>query len=151
MELSSDTAALYLRRAFADMGDLARRLGEPRINERPLGTRANSVAALIIHCCAVTEFWMGHVGLGRPSTRDRDLEFSGVASLPELDILIASTLARAEADLGLYDAGRGTDDGGRQFLPGGDTSDAAVVLHVIEELFQHLGHMELTADVVSDR
>ena len=36
----------------------------------------------------------------------------------------------------------------RAFLPGGDRSDAALVLHVFEELFQHLGHMEVTADAL---
>ena len=30
----------------------------------------------------------------------------------------------------------------------GDTSDASVVIHVLEEAFQHLGHMELAADAL---
>ena len=37
----------------------------------------------------------------------------------------------------------------RVFLPGDDHSDAALVLHVFEELFQHLGHMQVTADAVA--
>ena len=35
-----------------------------------------------------------------------------------------------------------------RFLLDGDTSDASVVLHVLEELYQHLGHIELTADAL---
>lgn len=33
--------------------------------------------------------------------------------------------------------------------PGTDTSDASVVLHVVEELFQHLGHAELAAEALA--
>lgn len=36
----------------------------------------------------------------------------------------------------------------RQFLLDGDDSDASLVIHVIEELFQHLGHAELGADAL---
>ena len=43
------------------------------------------------------------------------------------------------------------DRTGRQFLEGGDESDGAIVLHVLEELYQHLGHMELAADALAVR
>jgi hypothetical protein len=33
-------------------------------------------------------------------------------------------------------------------MPGGDRTDGALALHVLEELFQHLGHMEVTADAL---
>ena len=41
-----------------------------------------------------------------------------------------------------------TDHPFRDFMPGADRTDGALVLHVLEELFQHLGHMEVTADAV---
>lgn len=37
-----------------------------------------------------------------------------------------------------------------EFMPGTDRSDGALVLHVLEELFQHLGHMEVTADALGE-
>ena len=37
----------------------------------------------------------------------------------------------------------------RDFMPGADRTDGALVLHVLEELFQHLGHMEVTADALA--
>jgi hypothetical protein len=40
---------------------------------------------------------------------------------------------------------------GRQFLEGGDESDGAIVLYVLEELYQHLGHMEIAADALMVR
>jgi hypothetical protein len=132
------------------MLEVADRLGEPLINERPLGPRTNAVASLIIHCCAVSEFWLGHVALGSPSDRDRESEFSRSATLAELHELVDGTASRAVDQIGRLEAGEGSDAGGRQFLLGGDTSDASVVLHVIEELYQHLGHMELAADALRD-
>jgi uncharacterized damage-inducible protein DinB len=174
MELQPQTAELYMRHAFRQMLDVADRLGDERVNDRPLssaeaaalptaGARAragesdrwpetNAVAALIIHSCAVTEFWIGHVALGRPTDRDRESEFSSTATVAELRALVDETLAQVSEDLAAMDEGRTqADRTGRQFLEGGDESDGAIVLHVLEELYQHLGHMELAADALAVR
>ncbi|HEX3669800.1 MAG TPA: DinB family protein, partial [Acidimicrobiia bacterium] len=121
------------------MLDVADRLGDERVNDRPFGSETNAVAALIIHSCAVTEFWIGHVALGRPTDRDRQSEFSSTATLAELRALVDETLTQVSEDLAAMDEGRTqTDRTGRQFLEGGDESDGAIVLHVLEELYQHL-------------
>ena len=66
--------------------------------------------------------------------------------------MVASTLAQVGEDLAAIDEGRTqADRTGRQFLEGGDESDGAIVVHVIEELYQHLGHMELAADALAVR
>jgi uncharacterized damage-inducible protein DinB len=152
MELERGTAELYMRGAFGQMLDVADRLGDERVNERPLGPDTNAVAALIIHSCAVTEFWIGHVALGRHSDRDREAEFSTTATVAELHPLVDETLAQLSEDLAAIDAGMTQPDRtGRQFLEGGDESDGAIVLHVLRELCQHLGHMELAADALAVR
>lgn len=148
MDLNPATALVYLRHGFDQLLRVADRLGDDAVNTRPLGQGTNAVAALIVHCCGVTEFWLGHVALGEPSNRDRTAELSATGTLSELHVLVESTLDRASCLLARLEAGEGTDEGGRQFLPGGDRSDSAVVLHVIEELFQHLGHADLTADIL---
>ena len=174
MELERGTAELYVRHAYAQMLDVADRLGDDRVNDRPTGTGDNAVAALIVHCCGVTEFWIGHVALGRPSHRDRDSEFTSIATVAELHAMVGTTLAQVSADLAAMDAGatqadrtgrqflEGRGDGGfavrrsrsrspRRLLEGGDETDGAIVLHVLEELYQHLGHMEVTADALMIR
>jgi hypothetical protein len=152
MELERRTAELYMRRAFAQMLDVADRVGDTRVNDRPLGQKTNAVAALIIHSRAVAEFWIGHVALGRPSDRDRESEFSTTATVAELHALVDETLAQLSEDLAAIDAGKTQPDRtGRQFLEGGDESDSAIVLHVLRELYQHLGHMELAADALAIR
>jgi uncharacterized damage-inducible protein DinB len=152
VDLERGTAELYMCHAFGQMLDVADRLGDDRVNDRPLGADTNAVAALVVHCCGVTEFWIGHVALGRPTTRDRESEFSSTATVAELHTLVASTLAQVSEDLTAIDEG-GTqpDRTGRQFLEGGDQSDGAIVLHVLEELYQHLGHVELAADALKIR
>lgn len=84
MELMSKTSLALLEHAFDQMLVVAEVLGEPRIHQRPLGPTTNAVGALIVHCCEVTEFWLGHVALRRPSDRDREAEFSAVESLDDL-------------------------------------------------------------------
>ena len=141
-----------MRHAFRQMLEVAERLGDDRVNERPLGPETNAVAALVVHCCEVTEFWIGHVALGRPSDRDRESEFSSTATVSELHAMVEKTLVQVGEDLAAIDEGRTQSDrAGRQFLEGGDESDGAIVLHVLEELYQHLGHMELAADALTIR
>jgi uncharacterized protein (DUF952 family) len=96
----------------------------------------------------VCEFWLGHVALGRASVRDREAEFEQVAWLLELEQLVARTTAQVAADLEALSAGRGTGSDVRAFLPAGGT-DESLVLHVIEELYQHLGHMESAVDALA--
>lgn len=153
VELSADTALRYVRHAYGQLLSVADRLGDVAVNERPLGPHTNAVAALIAHCCGVAEYWLGHVGLGRPSERDRDGEFSRTASLAELHALVEQSLRQIELDLTAIAEGRssGTHAAARQLLLDADVSDAALVLHVIEELYQHLGHAELAADALLNR
>ncbi len=149
MNLEPATAELYTRHAFTQMLEVADRLGERKVNDRPLGPRTNAVAALIIHCCEVTEFWLGHVGLGRPSQRDRESEFTRTATLAELHAMVDATLSTARADLDrIFRGDTQADRTGFMFLIGGDESDGALVIHVLEELYQHLGHIEIAADAL---
>jgi uncharacterized damage-inducible protein DinB len=135
--------------AFEQLLAVAERLGDDKVNQQPLGPSTNSVAGLIVHCCGVSEFWLGHVGVGRPTTRDRDAEFTTTATVAELRTMVDATCRQVDADLADIDAG--TDSAhadGKQLLEVDPGSDASLVLHVIEELFQHLGHCELAADAL---
>ncbi len=149
MELMSKTSLALLEHAFDQMLVVAEVLGEPRIHQRPLGPTTNAVGALIVHCCEVTEFWLGHVALRRPSDRDREAEFSAVESLDDLHRRVATCVSTASRDLEWIAVGLGGGvNGAREFLPPTDRSDLAVVLYVLKELFQHLGHAELAADAL---
>jgi uncharacterized damage-inducible protein DinB len=149
VDLGAGTAETYVRHAIAQMHAVVDRLDDETVNRAPF-PRTNSVAALVVHCCGVGEFWLGHVGLGRASDRDRDSEFVATATRAELhtrldaaaDGIVADVLSLERGDASPVNAG------GRQFLQDGDETDASLVVHVIEELYQHLGHMQLTADAL---
>jgi hypothetical protein len=154
MRLDPDTAYAYLDDVFTQMVTVAGRLGDDLVNRRPLGPQTNAVAPLVVHCCGVTEHWLGHIVLDRPSHRDRDAEFEASATVAELQALLTATLAQARADLDAIERGESVPGNPRRTeVPGGEVSDLAVsdtcvVLHVLTELFQHVGHMELAADAL---
>lgn len=146
MELTPQTAVRYLDVAFDRLQAVVDRLGDPKVNERPITLHTNSVSALVAHCCGVAEFWLGHVGLGRSSHRDRPAEFAFEATVGELHALLAVARARAADDVMTLAARPVQSHPDRQHLV--DDTDAALVLHVIEELFQHVGHAEVAADAL---
>lgn len=150
MELKMTTVCIYFDQAFRGMHRVLDRLDDDRANRRPHGPSTNSVAALITHCCGMAPFWLEHVGVDAPTTRDRDAEFHAEATVTELRARIDDLRARCEEMLGaLESSSSATYHPVRAELPGGDRSDPAIVLHVLEELFQHLGHMEATADALT--
>jgi uncharacterized damage-inducible protein DinB len=151
VDLSVEVTDAYLRRCFERMVDVAERLGDDLVNGRPVDEDTNSVAALVVHCCGVCEYWLGHVGLGRSSTRDRDAEFRATATVDELRSMVSARIDQNHQDVRELDL-RGAVPGPspRDELPVGDV-DASIVLHVVEEVFQHLGHMDVTADAVLAR
>ena len=149
MELDGASIKLYVRQAFGGMERVLDRLDDGSVNERPGDWGTNSVAGLVVHCCELAPSWFEMPGLGRESHRDRDTEFSTRATVAELRERIAVAVERTCAAVDEFVTGpTATGHPFRDFLPGADRSDGALVLHVLEELFQHLGHMEVTADAV---
>jgi hypothetical protein len=137
----------YAGQALEAMLTAADRVRDDELAVRPFGARTNSISALVVHSTAVCEFWLGHVGLGRPSDRDRDGEFEAVADRARLRALVAAAIEQLDADLAMLDAEGGQPSELRAFLSG-DEGDLSLVVHVLEELFQHLGHIEVTADAL---
>ena len=149
MQLDVSTMGLYLRHAYGGMHRVLDRLDDDSVNRRPEGWGTNSVAGLIVHCCELGPLWFEMPGLGRDSTRDRDAEFEATATVEELRARIDAAVERCAALVVELDVGPTAGDHPfRDFLPGEDRSDGALYLHVLEELFQHLGHMEVTADAL---
>ena len=142
----------YLNHAFRGIAAVLDRVDDDTVNVRPTNWGTNSIAGLVVHCCELAPSWFETPGLGRESVRDRNAEFSTEATVGELRERIEQTVARLELLVEEFSKGpTALDHEFRAFLPGDDRSDDALVLHVLEELFQHLGHMEVTADAVTSR
>jgi uncharacterized damage-inducible protein DinB len=149
VELRPGTVAVYTTQALEGMRRALDRFDDETVNRRPHGEATNSAAAIVTHACAAATFWFDHVGLGRDTERDRDAEFTTEATVADLHILVDRTEEQLTTLAAELDTGPSAGDHElRVLLPGGDTSDASVVLHALEELFQHLGQLELTADAL---
>ena len=150
MELNCTTVCVYMDQAFDGMAAVLDRVDDTTVNQRPHGPSTNSIAALVTHCCELTPFWLDHVGFDHPTSRDREAEFVAEATVAELCDRLDHVKKQCHDMVGSLDGGStATYHALRAHLPGGDRSDTAVVLHVLEELYQHLGHMELTADALA--
>lgn len=146
--LRNDEIRPFIDLAFERMMSAARKLGGD-VNATPDLDGANSVFQLVTHCDAMARWWLDHAVLGNPTTRDRPSEFTASGSRADLDALVS----RFQADLdSILPAVLDTavpalsppDDHERVW----PWTTHAIVLHVIEELFQHAGHVDITCDLV---
>jgi hypothetical protein len=135
-----------LRQMVAIIGDL----GDDLANTAPELPGANSPFAILTHCLGVMEFWGGAMVAGRAVERDRDAEFTAAGDVAGLAARTERARQQLRADLaGVEPRARphldlGPED---QHVPFAH-SQAAVLLHIYEELQQHLGQMELTRDLL---
>jgi len=134
--------------AFDRMLAKAAALG-PDVNRRPVVDDANSVFQIITHCVGMARWWLDHAVLGNPTTRDRASEFTAEGSAAELDELVS----RFRRDLNALLPAVLATDVPQLSAPAAHGrvwpwTTTAIVLHVIEELFQHAGHVDVTTDLV---
>jgi hypothetical protein len=151
--IAPDAVASYVDRAVEAMADIVGDLGDDLANARPGLPGANSPYVILRHCLGVMEFWGGQVVAGRTVDRDRAAEFR--ASGPVADLIAAAQVAqrRFRADLVTADPTArprgghpGTGPGELELI-----SQGHALLHVREEVCQHLGQMELTRDLLRQR
>lgn len=108
---------------------------------------SNTPYQLLTHCIGMMRRWSSTVARGIPVPRDRDAEFT--ASGPVAALLEQAAYARAafieDVEALDLDAAPAAPTGqGRAF----EASVFGILLHVVEELTQHLGHLEITRDVL---
>lgn len=136
--------------ALAEMARIVEGLGDERANEAPPLAGANSAYAVLTHCLGVLEYWGGATVAGRTVQRDREAEFKATGEVAELLARTEAARRRLHEDVGTLDALAAPSQVGRDPdhpVPYSETQ-GAVLLHVLEELFQHLGQMEITRDVL---
>jgi hypothetical protein len=136
--------------ALRDMARIVADLGDERANRRLPFPGANSPYVILTHCLGVVEYWAGATVAGRSIERDRAAEFT--ASGPVAPLLTRAEKARARlaadvAGLGAWDAPHNVHRDPDDPVPYSETK-GAVLLHILEELFQHLGQMEITRDAL---
>ena len=145
-----DAVASYVDRAVEAMADIVDDLGDDLANARPGRPGANSPYAILRHCLGVMEFWAGHVVAGGTVDRDREAEFRSSGEVAGLIAAAQQAQRRFRADIVTADP---------KARPRGDhpatgqdelelVSQGHALLHVMEEVCQHLGQMEITRDLL---
>jgi hypothetical protein len=140
----------FVDQALDQMVAIIESLGDDAANRRPDLAGANSPFAILTHCLGVMEFWGGSTVADRTSTRDRAAEFVAEGSVS--DLIERSALARRQlaSDISGFDPEAPPAQPpapGDVATPFGRTM-GGVLLHILEELFQHLGQMEISRDVL---
>ncbi len=136
--------------ALGGMAAIVEELGDDLGNRRPPFRDSNSAYAILTHCLGVVEYWGGATVAERPVQRDRAAEFTASGDVAGLLRRTEFARRRLREDIvGLSAADppvsvrRDPDDP----VPYTETK-GAVLLHILEELFQHLGQMEITRDTL---
>ena len=114
------------------------------LNWRPLegDESTNSLAMTVAHMAGSERYWVGEVAGERPAHRDRDAEFRvSVASAEELTALLDQALTVTREALSSLPPEK-LDD--MVSLRERTVSKRWAVLHAIEHLATHVGHMQLT-------
>jgi len=141
----------FVDRAFDGMCAIALGLGDELANTKPDLEGANSPYAILTHCLGVVEHWVGARIVGRPDLRDRPAEFRAAGPVAPLVERVAEARARLAEDLtGFAGDVPVTRQPAERFRPpSGSLSESGVLLHVLAELAQHHGQLEITRDLLT--
>ncbi|MFI0776520.1 DinB family protein [Streptomyces sp. NPDC021212] len=145
-----DEYLYFLRRAFDGMLSALEDLGDALGNTPPPLPGANSVYAIAYHCVAVADYWTGHVIAGREIDRHRASEFTATGHAQDLRRQVEGLFKQLEADLAsITPASLPRNTPPADFEgPDRPLSVEGVQLHVLEELAQHHGQIEITRDLL---
>lgn len=139
----------FVARHLQRMTDIVAELGDDLAAVVPDLPGANSAYAIVVHCCGMLEWWTRAGILGLSVDRDRDAEFVARGTVAELRERVQRVTTQLSADLADIDPNaplRG-DAGDYTGTPVGADARGAL-LHILEELAQHHGQLELTRDIV---
>ncbi|XVX20027.1 DUF664 domain-containing protein [Actinomycetota bacterium] len=140
---------LHLDLAIEGMCRTLEDLGDELANRSPGIPGGNTAYAIVRHCAGVMEYWGGQVIADRPITRDRDAEFTSSGDVVGLVELIRGQRDTLATDLADFDGcapprGPLDDKSARAFA----RTQGGILMHIVEELVQHRGHVDITADIV---
>jgi Protein of unknown function (DUF664) len=148
--VSAEDYLWFVDLALSEMAAIVDGLGDDLANRRPPFRGGNSAYVILTHCLGVMEYWGGATVAERPVQRDRTAEFSARGEVAPLLRRTQQARRRLREDIVGIDAQatpvsvrRDPDDP----VPYTEAK-GAVLLHILEELFQHLGQMEVTRDAL---
>ncbi len=111
---------------------------------RPAFDGANTLGAIAVHTVASCEWWVLACVRGDDIPRDRDAEFRATTTATEVRRRFEAWYAAVEALI------RDQPPGWFAALsqhPNGDRTRRRCLMHTVEHMAQHFGHIEMTVDL----
>lgn len=133
---------------FDELIDLAAQLSDEAANTTLPVEGSNSVVQILTHCCGVMRRWSSTVNLGVEIPRDRDAEFTAHMSVAEVVALAKAARAGYIADVERTQVNERPANPGRHSNTFWLATQGGVLVHILEEICQHMGHAQITRDVV---
>lgn len=113
----------------------------------PVGD-TNSINVLVVHLTAAEEFWAAVIPLGSTSDRNRPDEFEAKGlTAGQLTARLDDALAKIESAFGQLTVAD-LDKMCHSAQHNLDVTAAWAILHALEHTAQHVGHIQLTAQLV---
>ncbi len=123
------------------------------LNARPGGKGTNPLAVLAVHALASTRSWLALATASLLPPRDRPREFETVVD--DLGVFLASVDATADACRELLARSNGIEPARTGTAPwrGGTEAEEPVtaawaLLHALDHLREHIGHAQLTRELL---
>ncbi|MGL3805261.1 mycothiol transferase [Paeniglutamicibacter sp. R2-26] len=136
---------------FDEMTRIVAAFDDERAVRPPALPGANTPYGILNHCLGMMRRWSSSVNRGIEVPRDRDAEFTDTGTVRELLERAAVVRGQFVADVRAVDpaaAPASVPEGRAAFWT---ASTHGVLLHVFEELCQHLGQLEITRDILDRR
>ena len=134
---------------FDELTRVVGQLGDELATISPVLPGANSPYAILNHCLGMMRYWSSSVNRGIQIPRDRAAEFTVTGPVAELLTRAAEVREAFIADVVAVDpaAAPAQIPEGREDM--WSSTAGGVLLHVFEELCQHLGQLEITRDLLN--
>lgn len=133
------------------IGKLAVQVGQDNLNWQPFEANgeqtSNSMAVLVAHVCGAEHFWIAEVIGGKPPTRDRQAEFATkTGSHTVLFHLLHQNSIETREILSELSS---QDLDGYRMVEGKKVPVRWAILHIIDHTALHLGHMQMTCQMLN--
>jgi uncharacterized protein DUF664 len=149
VDISVDDFLLFCERTIDGMRRAVDRLDDDSVNAVPDLPDANTPFQLMTHALGAAQWWTSHIVCGRPSDRIRDDDFNSAGTIADLHATADELVALLRDLAPELQAATGLANTARTQIPlDGEWTVGAALIHAYEELAQHLGHLEITVDLV---
>lgn len=149
MDVAVADMILFCERTIDGMCASLDRLDDSTVNAQPSLPAPNSPYQLVNHALTACVWWCEHIICGHPSKRDRDAEFTSTGTVADLRRQADDTVARLRQLIPEIEAATELAETARTSIPlEAEWTVGTALVHAYEELAQHLGHLEITVDLV---